>query len=176
MGKWISFLVLAGNMLVLASAREIRVTSSACNDYYDMDDVGEDVYLEYSGNRLNKDECHVQFQNFRTFEKQICVKPQKINLSCSTKVEYFRHFISEYLDPAKQFTCGQASFDEWCGPTRTNRLYIVFRTSSSSSSDNIRLHIYLKYLPGKFLKKIFCFSFPRKLMGKFKNIFIMPST
>ncbi|XP_053378120.1 uncharacterized protein LOC123530173 isoform X2 [Mercenaria mercenaria] len=145
----ILFLFLHGCVLELALARlDLALTSSNCGDYYDMEDIGEDAYVTYNGGWLDQDECTVQFINYQVYSKQTCIKPINFQIGCATEVEYHRHFISKYLDPEKLYTCRNASFEEWCGPLRTNRFYLLIRTSGSSSADNIKMHVYLQHYPG----------------------------
>ncbi|XP_053378038.1 uncharacterized protein LOC123528436 [Mercenaria mercenaria] len=149
MKKSILFLLLQGCSFKLVAARlDTIVTSSSCDEYYNMEDIKE-AYVTYNGTRLKEEECIVQFINYRTFTRQTCVKPLSLQISCNTKVEYYRmsFSISNNLEPKKLISCANASYDEWCGPTRTTYLYILFRTSWGSSDDYIQLHVYLKDLP-----------------------------
>ncbi|XP_045166850.2 uncharacterized protein LOC123530174 [Mercenaria mercenaria] len=143
----ILFLFLHGCVLQLAIARlDLELTSSNCGNYYDMKDIDE-AYVTYNGGWLGQYECSVEFLNYQTFSKQTCIKPINFHIGCTTEVEYHRHFISKYLDPEKLYTCRNASLEEWCGPMRTTRFHLLIRTPASFS-DNIKMHVYLKYYPG----------------------------
>lgn len=128
------------------SARvDLTVRSSACKNYYDMEDIGE-AYVTYSGASIS-DGCYIKFIKGDSFQKTICIKPTNLNLDCSTRLEYHRHFITNYIDPDVTFSCNNVPYSEWCGGVRTSSLYIVFKTSGNNYVDNIKLHVYLKELP-----------------------------
>ncbi|XP_045165936.2 uncharacterized protein LOC123529608 [Mercenaria mercenaria] len=150
MKKGIILLLIQECVLQLAMARlNLTLTRTVCGDYYNMDDIGES-YLTYNGAQVVfMEECRVQFQNYKTYAKQTCVKLLSINFgSCATTMEYYNSgYFSQYVKPEKRFSCQDYSYDEWCGDTRTDILNIVFRTSLERSRDSIQLHVYLKDLP-----------------------------
>ncbi|XP_053378113.1 uncharacterized protein LOC128547987 isoform X2 [Mercenaria mercenaria] len=112
-----------------------------------MEEIDEEAYVTYNGAWLGKEECSVQFVNYQVYSKRICVKPVNLKIGCSTKVEYHRHFFSKFWDPEKVLTCGATYSNEWCGPLRTTRFYLLFRTSGRNSDDFVKMHLYLKFYP-----------------------------
>lgn len=141
----IGFGLVIGGVLLCAScsAENILVTEHSCNSY-SVDASSTGTHMIYNGESPMGGSCYFTFHNIAVFEKTLCVKPVSLKLDCSTTIEYHRHYIDNN-DFSKQMSCNSLSYDEWCGPKRTSRLYVLIKKTWSVPTDiHIDLHVYLK--------------------------------
>ncbi|XP_053393452.1 uncharacterized protein LOC123564852 isoform X2 [Mercenaria mercenaria] len=120
---WLLLLVLLQAIMsqVADACLDIAVKDS-CGDLFSME-VIEDACVRYNGGYLGS--CTLEFTNSDTRQQQICIKPETLQLSCSTE---------------RKFTCGQISYDEWCDDSSS----VFIKLRSSGGSDKVTLKVYLE--------------------------------
>ncbi|XP_053377425.1 uncharacterized protein LOC128547877 isoform X2 [Mercenaria mercenaria] len=140
---WILLFLLLNEVKWIHTEESITILSGTCGDMYDAE-YYESVSVQYDGSDVLYDNpCSVEFYKASN-DHYLCVSGKEIKLDCDTVLEYHDGFVKNYIPPEKKMLCNSTFLDEWCPSQYQDNIYVVIRKPQRSTSDVIRLHVYLK--------------------------------
>ncbi|XP_053377424.1 uncharacterized protein LOC128547877 isoform X1 [Mercenaria mercenaria] len=143
---WILLFLLLNEVKWIHTEESITILSGTCGDMYDAE-YYESVSVQYDGSDVLYDNpCSVEFYKASN-DHYLCVSGKEIKLDCDTVLEYHDGFVKNYIPPEKKMLCNSTFLDEWCPSQYQDNIYVVIRKPQRSTSDVIRLHVYLKEVP-----------------------------